>query len=137
MAKLTYRQRKRLPSRQFALERERKYPLDTINRARNALARVAQHGTRAEQKEVKREVYAKYPSLRPNPSNIKLGDIVWYKDERVRVDNIVGDDLYIWIPSRQEAVWIGSKKVDRVTLRPEKMPKRKSIRITPKRPRIG
>jgi len=49
----------------FALEKERKYPIDTIARGRNALARVAQHGTPAEQAEVRREVYAKYPSLRP------------------------------------------------------------------------
>ena len=65
MAELTYQKRKRMRSSSFALEKERKYPIHDISHARNALARVAQHGTRAEQKEVKREVYAKYPGLRP------------------------------------------------------------------------
>jgi len=65
MAELTYQKRKRMRPSSFALEKERKYPIHDIAHGRNALARVAQHGTRAEQKEVKREVYAKYPSLRP------------------------------------------------------------------------
>lgn len=65
MPELTYQKRKRMHSQSFALEKERKYPIHDLPHARNALARVAQHGTRAEQKEVKREVYAKYPSLRP------------------------------------------------------------------------
>ena len=32
--------------------------------------------------------------------------IVIYKDERVRVLVHVGDRVRIWIPSRQEAVWV-------------------------------
>ena len=39
------------------------YPIDTKARARNALARVAQHGTSAEQAAVKRKVHAKYPGI--------------------------------------------------------------------------
>ena len=73
MAKLTYKKRKRMRDTSFALEDERKYPIDTIARGRNALARVAQHGTMAEQVEVKREVYNKYPSLRPQYNNRMSG----------------------------------------------------------------
>jgi hypothetical protein len=41
----------------------RRYPINTIARARNALARVAQHGTKAEQATVRRKVHARYPSI--------------------------------------------------------------------------
>jgi len=80
MSKLTYQKRKRMRDSSFALEKERKYPIDTIARGRNALARVAQHGTPAEQAEVRREVYAKYPSLRPdNPEVTKPKAVARHK----------------------------------------------------------
>lgn len=40
-----------------------RYPIDTKNRARNALARVAQHGTPSEKKRVRAAVHRKYPSI--------------------------------------------------------------------------
>lgn len=64
MAILTSKQRKRLKSTTFALPKERKYPLTDLTHARNALARVAQHGTPEEKKKVKAAVYKKYPSLK-------------------------------------------------------------------------
>ena len=65
MAKLTYQGRKRLKGGSFAVDgKKRKYPIHDIAHARNALARVAAHGTPAEKAEVRRKVYAKYPSLR-------------------------------------------------------------------------
>lgn len=42
MAKLTTRERNSLPDDKFALPKERKYPLDTPNRARNAKARASE-----------------------------------------------------------------------------------------------
>lgn len=63
MAKMTARKRKRLPKSSFALPGKRKYPVDTKARARNALARVAQHGTAAEKKAVKSKVRKRYPSI--------------------------------------------------------------------------
>ena len=60
---LSYARRKRMKSSSFALPRQRKYPLDTLKRARNALARVAQHGTKQEQAIVKRKVHKKWPSI--------------------------------------------------------------------------
>ncbi len=63
MAKLTSRGRKRMKSSSFAIPSKRKYPIDTINRARNALARVAQYGTAKEKAQVRRAVHRKYPSI--------------------------------------------------------------------------
>lgn len=53
-----------LPTSAFALPEEEKYPIPDIEHARNALARVAQHGTAAEQKKVREAVEKKYPSLK-------------------------------------------------------------------------
>jgi hypothetical protein len=63
MARLTAKRRKRLSKRSFALPGKRKYPIDTKARARNALARVAQHGTPTEKKRVRAAVRKRYPSI--------------------------------------------------------------------------
>ena len=72
MGKISYEARQKLPRSDFALPGKGagpkgkgpgSYPIDTKNRARNALARVAQHGTPAEQATVRRKVHAKYPSI--------------------------------------------------------------------------
>jgi hypothetical protein len=55
--------RKRMKSSSFALPGKRKYLIHDKAHARNALARVAQHGTPAERKQVKRAVARKYPSI--------------------------------------------------------------------------
>ena len=56
--------RKNLKKSSFALSDEEKYPIPDIEHARNALARVAQNGTSAEQKKVRAAVEKKYPSLK-------------------------------------------------------------------------
>lgn len=61
--KLTAASRRRMKSTSFGLPKQRKYPLDTIGRARNALNRVSQHGTSSEQAQVRRAVKRKYPSI--------------------------------------------------------------------------
>ena len=58
--------RKKLKKSSFALPEEEKYPIPDIDHARNALARVAQHGTAAEKKKVRAAVEKKYPSLKKN-----------------------------------------------------------------------
>jgi hypothetical protein len=63
MSKLTSKQRKKLPSSVFAEPGKRKYPLDTKNRAKNALARVSQHGSPAEKAAVRRKVHGKFPGI--------------------------------------------------------------------------
>lgn len=55
--------RKRLKPSSFGVPGKRKYPIHTVRHARNALARVAQHGTPAEVKQVKSAVRRKWPSI--------------------------------------------------------------------------
>lgn len=73
MARITTSERKALPSKDFALPGKGKgaegkgpgaYPIDTKGRARNALARVSQHGDSAEKAEVRSKVKKKYPSIK-------------------------------------------------------------------------
>lgn len=63
MARLTYAARKRLPKSSFAVPGKDGYPIDTANRARNALARVAQHGSPGEKAAVRAAVRRRYPSI--------------------------------------------------------------------------
>jgi hypothetical protein len=63
-AKLTYRERKELPTSEFAIPEERKYPVHNKDHAQNALVRVSQHGTPEERERVRRVVYRRYPELR-------------------------------------------------------------------------
>lgn len=68
MAPLSSLQRKRLPAKSFALP-GRRYPIEDPEHARNALARVAQHGTPAEQAEVRAEVHRKFPNIEISSSD--------------------------------------------------------------------
>ena len=63
MAKLTAAERKKLPSSDFAMPGERKYPIEDKAHAQNALARVAQHGTPEEKKMVRGAVMRKYHGM--------------------------------------------------------------------------
>lgn len=62
MGKLSSSARKKLPKSEFAVP-GRKYPIDTANRGRNALSRVAQNGTPKEKAEVRAKVHAKFPGI--------------------------------------------------------------------------
>jgi hypothetical protein len=64
MAELSDKDRKRLKDSDFAEPDARKYPIEDEAHARNALARVAQHGTEEEQREVRRRVEERYPDLK-------------------------------------------------------------------------
>lgn len=89
MAKISTKRRKALPEKDFALPGKRSasggeggYPVDTKNRARNALSRVSANGTPAEKATVRAKVHAKYPSI---GSSSKAGES---RDERKsRLDN--------------------------------------------------
>lgn len=67
MAKLTSQQRKRLAKNEFAIREKApksgSYPIDTKARARNALARAAQHGSPAEKARVRAAVKRRYPEI--------------------------------------------------------------------------
>ena len=60
---LSTKDRKKLGKKSFALPGKRKYPIPDKAHARNALARVAQNGTPAEQKKVKAAVKRRFPSI--------------------------------------------------------------------------
>ena len=63
MATLTARRRRQLPGKAFVFPGERSYPIHDESHARNALARVSQHGTPAERARVRAAVRRKYPSI--------------------------------------------------------------------------
>ncbi len=80
---LTQRGRARISSKNFAFpglakskdskKKSGNYPIHDLPHARNALARVAQHGTSAQQAQVRAKVYAKYPQLK----KASVADIFW------------------------------------------------------------
>lgn len=63
MAVLTAKQRKAIPGKEFAGP-DRSYPIEDKAHARNALARVAQHGSPELQAKVRRKVMDRYPSMK-------------------------------------------------------------------------
>lgn len=63
MAKLTYKERKSLPSSSFVEPGKRAYLIEDKSHARNALARVSQHGSPALKSKVRAAVHRKYPSI--------------------------------------------------------------------------
>lgn len=63
MAKLTAKERKQIAPKNFALSGGR-YPIEDASHARNALARVSQHGSPSEKAEVRSKVAAKYPGIK-------------------------------------------------------------------------
>jgi hypothetical protein len=60
MARLSAASRRRLPSSAFAYPKQRRYPINTPSRARNALARAAQKGTFGSYSHVARKVRKRY-----------------------------------------------------------------------------
>jgi hypothetical protein len=60
--RLTAAKRNALPSKSFAGP-DRSYPIEDANHARNALARVSQHGTSALKARVRAAVHRKYPGI--------------------------------------------------------------------------
>ena len=63
-AELSTKSRDKMDKSSFAIPSQRAYPIPDIEHARNALSRVAQNGTPAEQKQVRAAVYRKFPQLK-------------------------------------------------------------------------
>lgn len=63
MAKLSAADRRKLKDSDFAEPDRRKYPIEDEAHARDALARVAQHGSEAEQRQVRKKVEERYPEI--------------------------------------------------------------------------
>jgi len=61
--KLSYQARQNLPSSDFVFPKGRRYPIEDKPHARNALARVSQHGSSAEKAKVRSAVHSKYPGI--------------------------------------------------------------------------
>ncbi len=90
--KLSYKERQKLPKGDFALpgkgsgpegKQGGSYPIPDESHARNALARVSQHGSEAEKAKVRRAVASKFP-------NIKIGE----SKETEAGERDVGTDAY-------------------------------------------
>lgn len=71
MSKLDAEEREKLPKEDFALPGKRShsggeggYPIENRGHAQDALARVAQHGSPSEKKEVREKVHEKYPDMK-------------------------------------------------------------------------
>jgi hypothetical protein len=62
VAKLTAAARKKISGKNFAGP-DRSYPIEDASHARNALARVSQHGSAALKARVRAKVHAKYPGM--------------------------------------------------------------------------
>jgi hypothetical protein len=67
MSKLNAKERNAIPTKEFAGP-DRSYPIEDASHARNALARVSQHGSPTVKAEVRAKVHAKYPGI-GKPSN--------------------------------------------------------------------
>lgn len=70
MSKLTTSERKEIPTKDFAGP-DRSYPIEDKSHARNALARVSQHGSSELKAEVRRKVHAKYPDIEIGSTKFK------------------------------------------------------------------
>jgi hypothetical protein len=80
MAKLTTAARKAIPSSKFALP-GRRYPIEDAAHARNALARVSQHGTSSEKATVRAKVHSKYPDIGKSMLATGMKKKTWKKGE--------------------------------------------------------
>lgn len=63
MSRLTSERRNALPTKSFAGP-DRSYPINDASHARNALARVSQHGSEETKEKVRSAVAKKYPQIR-------------------------------------------------------------------------
>ena len=60
---LTTTARKHIAPKNFVFPKEKRYPIEDKSHARNALARVSQHGTSEEKAKVRAAVHRKYPGI--------------------------------------------------------------------------
>lgn len=63
MSKLTAGERKEIPTEEFALPGERKFPIEDRSHAQNALARAAQSGVSSIKAKVTAAVHRKFPDM--------------------------------------------------------------------------
>lgn len=70
----TKKGRAQMPASDFGLPAQKKYRIDDVAHARNALGRAAQDATPAQQAQIRRRVAAKFPSIgkgsKPNRKSV-------------------------------------------------------------------
>lgn len=99
MASINAAKRNRLADKTFALPKERKYPINDISHARNALARSS---GKPEEDQVKRAVYAKYPSLKPTTKELDP-DLAAHDQYTAEADGVDDDSA--------QPAWVGDADV--------------------------
>lgn len=82
MAKLTYKQRKSLPSSAFVFPKERKYPIIDKSHGRSALQRASQFGSPSVKAKVRAKVKKKFPGIKQNPLKMKGVPLSKFKPSR-------------------------------------------------------
>ena len=86
MGKLSAAQRKNLAKSQFAIPSKEpgsgSYPIPDKSHARNALARVSQHGTSEEKATVRAKVKKKFPDIGVSPEGIQGAKMKRFKRKR-------------------------------------------------------
>jgi hypothetical protein len=80
MAKLTGKDRKALPAKDFAGP-QRSYPVEDKAHARAALSRVSANGSPAEKKEVRAKVEQKFPAIKQSGPGKELEKRLAKKDK--------------------------------------------------------
>lgn len=82
MAKISYKERAKLPKKDFAIPSKKTkdnkagkgaYPIEDKAHARAALSRVSANGTSAEKADVRRKVHAKYPEIGKTKTSHRKG----------------------------------------------------------------
>jgi hypothetical protein len=73
VAKLSAAGRKKIATSSFAIPERRAYPIHDITHARNALARVSQHGSAEEKRRVRAAVRRRYPSIQIGSTSVRKG----------------------------------------------------------------
>lgn len=106
LATLTAKTRNALPDSAFALS-GRRYPIHDLAHARNALSRVAQNGTPAEQTKVRAAVYRKYPQLRKGKTDLSTPRFGWQVIELAKGDH--SSSTHPWPANKPGQNWIEKK----------------------------
>ena len=89
--KLSYQARKRLKPSDFVFPKERRYPIPDKAHARNALARVAQHGTPEEKSRVRAAVRKKFPKIGDQEESRQRGPLDHIADKLIPKPPLMDD----------------------------------------------
>lgn len=88
---LTSESRNKLSGSSFVFPEDRRYPIHDESHARNALSRVAQHGTSDEQAKVRAAVHRKYPNIgkQEKAEGLQIEVDIWKAEREGKVYGVV------------------------------------------------